>query len=156
MNHEKHLSNAIRYATTSPDPRTQNSALIYHDNKLLAADVNRFTDYAADFPARWERPYKDFYVEHAERNAIYQAARVGRMLLSAVMYAPFASCSDCARGIIQTGIKTLVRYPFEVPERWHESTRLGDLMLRESGIQIIELAPKVGVELMFNGQAIDI
>jgi dCMP deaminase len=110
----------------------------------------------ADFPARWEPEYKYTYVEHAERNAIYSAAKVGKMLLSTVMYAPFASCSDCARGIIQCGIKTLVRYPFEVPERWRESTRMGDLMLRESGIQIIELTPTVGVELRFNGQNLEL
>jgi len=130
--------------------------LIYKDDKLVSADVNRFTDYMADFPARWEPEYKYTYVEHAERNAIYSAAKVGKMLLSTVMYAPFASCSDCARGIIQCGIKTLVRYPFEVPERWRESTRMGDLMLRESGIQIIELTPTVGVELRFNGQNLEL
>jgi dCMP deaminase len=156
MNHDKNLARAIRYATTSPDPNTQNAALIYKDDKLVSADVNRFTDYMADFPARWEPEYKYTYVEHAERNAIYSAAKVGKMLLSTVMYAPFASCSDCARGIIQCGIKTLVRYPFEVPERWRESTRMGDLMLRESGIQIIELTPTVGVELRFNGQNLEL
>jgi dCMP deaminase len=156
MDHEKNLARAIRYATTSPDPRTQNAALIYKDDKLLAADVNRFTDYVADFSARWEPEYKYTYVEHAERNAIYSAAKLGKALLSAVMYAPYASCSDCARGIIQSGIRTLVRYPFESSERWRESTRLGDLMLRESGIEIIELTPQVGVELKFNGQTINL
>lgn len=130
--------------------------MIYKEDKFVAADVNRFTDYINDFPARWEPEYKYSYVEHAERNAIYQAAKLGRALLSTTMYAPYASCSDCARGIIQSGIKTLVRYPFEVPERWFESTRFGDLMLQESGIQIIELKPTVGVELKFDGKILDL
>ena len=57
---------------------------------------------------RWQRPQKYWYVEHAERNAIYAAARCGHALESCKIYVNQSIvCCDCARGIIQTGIKTV-------------------------------------------------
>jgi len=155
MNHEYNLASAIRLATFSPDPVTQTAALIYKDDDLISADFNRFPNGVNEFDYRWQED-KYFYVEHAERNAIYKAARIGRATLGATMYAPYAACHDCARSIIQAGITTLVHYPFEVPERWQKSIKIGSLMLREALVNVIELKPDVGVELRFNGQKVEI
>jgi len=62
--------------------------------------------------SRWERPLKYDYVEHAERNAIYNAVRVGISLkdCTAYMYStiPGGPCTSCAKGLMQSGIKEIV------------------------------------------------
>ena len=57
---------------------------------------------------RHDRPMKYKWTEHAERNAIYNAARVGIPLEGCRMYLPWYPCMDCARAIIQTGITELI------------------------------------------------
>jgi dCMP deaminase len=44
------------------------------------------------------------WTEHAERNAIYNAARIGTKLEGCKIYIPWFPCMDCARAIVQTGI----------------------------------------------------
>lgn len=62
-----------------------------------------------DVEQRHERPIKYSWFEHAERNAIYNAARIGTSLLGSRAYiTSLCPCCDCARGIIQAGIKTIV------------------------------------------------
>jgi dCMP deaminase len=55
-----------------------------------------------------ERPLKYFYTEHAERNAIYNATRIGVSLDDCWMFSTHFPCPDCTRGIIQSGISRLV------------------------------------------------
>lgn len=59
---------------------------------------------------RHVRPAKYMWTEHAERNAIYNAARIGVSLVGARMYLPWFPCVDCARAIVQSGIVELVAY----------------------------------------------
>ncbi|WP_246710353.1 deoxycytidylate deaminase [Martelella soudanensis] len=47
---------------------------------------------------------KFFWIEHAERNAIYNAARSGAALAGCTIYVNRFPCADCARAIIQSGI----------------------------------------------------
>src|SRR4249919_3629015 len=61
-----------------------------------------------DINSRYERPLKYLWTEHAERNAIYQAARNGIALEGCTMYVPWFPCMDCARAIVQSGISRLV------------------------------------------------
>jgi dCMP deaminase len=61
-----------------------------------------------DVESRHERPSKYRWTEHAERNAIYNAARVGIPLDGCRMYLPWFPCMDCARAVIQSGITELI------------------------------------------------
>lgn len=61
--------------------------------------------------ARWERPIKYSYVEHAERNAIYNAARHGVSLDGAKVYMnfePTCMCEACTRALIQVGVTEVI------------------------------------------------
>jgi dCMP deaminase len=64
-----------------------------------------------DVPCRHEQPQKYAWAEHAERNAVYNAASRGIPLLGATLYlggeVPFP-CADCARAVVQTGITAVV------------------------------------------------
>ena len=53
---------------------------------------------------RSARPEKYIWTEHAERNAIYSAARTGIPLRNCTIYVTSMPCCDCARAIIQSGI----------------------------------------------------
>jgi len=87
---------------------------------------------------RYERPAKYFFTEHAERNAIYNAARCGIPLKDCRIYIPWFPCHDCARGIIQSGINHVILDKSfddsELKERWKESWDYARIMLDEAEI----------------------
>jgi len=56
----------------------------------------------------YEKPFKTLLFEHAERNAIYNLARVGVSGIGCRMYATKHPCVECARGIIQSGIAEII------------------------------------------------
>ena len=89
-----------------------------------------------DIKERHERPAKYFWTEHAERNAIYNAASTGVPLSECTAYTTLFPCADCARAMIQSGIKTVVTY---TPD-WNDSKwQFGEVrdMLEEAGMKII-------------------
>ena len=93
---------------------------------------------------RWNRPHKYLFIEHAERNAIHNAARTGVSLLGATMYFNWepCPCNECAKAVIQAGIKKLVGYDRKFPgkgDQWDESLRVSRAMLREAGVDIVEI-----------------
>jgi len=59
-------------------------------------------------PARLERPAKYLWIEHAERNAICNAARAGTATAGCTLYVELMPCMDCARAVVQAGITEVV------------------------------------------------
>lgn len=94
---------------------------------------------------RWTRPIKYDFTEHAERNAIFNAARTGTSLLGSICVVTLFPCCDCARGIIQSGARMLVTLdPFinvdqEALERWGNKWKISIEMLNEAGVEIYYL-----------------
>ena len=74
--------------------------------KIVSTGYNSFPRGIDDNVAeRQERPEKYFWFEHAERNAIYNAARIGVSTKGCTMFLTCdIPCADCARGIINAGI----------------------------------------------------
>ncbi len=94
---------------------------------------------ASDEDERFDRSSgeKFFWIEHAERNAIYNAARSGAELAGCTLYVNRFPCADCGRGIIQSGITCVVCPP--VPEAdgaLDHSFQVSAKMLLEAGILI--------------------
>ncbi len=90
--------------------------------------------------ARFDRESgeKFFWIEHAERNAIFNAARVGAALDGCVIVVNRFPCADCARAIIQTGIREVVSPP--IPENdgaLDHSFQVSAVMFREAGVLVI-------------------
>ena len=88
---------------------------------------------------RWQRPVKYKWVEHAERNAIYTAAREGVRLAGCKIYVNQSIvCCDCAKGIIQTGIKTVVvpDKPWPGSGNFDEDVEIVSQMFREAGVEM--------------------
>ena len=51
---------------------------------------------------------KYLWVEHSERNAIYNAGRNGVSVIGCTLYVNWLPCEDCARAMIQSGISEVV------------------------------------------------
>lgn len=116
--------------------------------QILGRACNTFTSGITSTPERLERPLKYELVEHAERGALYDMLKHGRaMPRNAVMVAPWAACTDCARAIVCSGINVLVRHSDVMrrsPERWLDSIVLADEILKSGGVDIHEFSGAVG------------
>lgn len=79
---------------------------------------------------------------HAEQNAIYNAAQIGLSLKGSTLYVPWHPCVDCAKAIIQAGVREVVGYKpdFEEP-RWGDLFRLADEMMAEAGVRVRFIEP---------------
>jgi dCMP deaminase len=94
-------------------------------------------------PARWERPIKYKYVEHAERNAIYNCALNGCSLKGSICVVSMFPCVDCCRGLIQCGVKCVVsltpNYSKELMDRWKPDWDISRQMFQEKGVELVFL-----------------
>lgn len=102
---------------------------------------------------------KYFWMEHAERNAIYNAARRGTVLKGCKLYVPWTPCADCARGIIQCGISDVIIhkngqdfYDKNTNGRWIEDNKRTIQMFEEAGVKVSYLeCDVVQPEIYMNG-----
>lgn len=92
-----------------------------------------------DVPERHERPAKYKWFCHAERNALDMTLIPD--LTGCIMFVTLSPCSNCAQGIVQKKIATvIVDEPGSienVPAHWREDMDVGLEMLREAGVEII-------------------
>lgn len=97
-------------STKSKDKTTHYGAVVVGpDNEVRSVGYNSFPrDINDDVLSRQERPEKYFWIEHAERNAINNAALVGIPLKGCKLYTNGIPCAECARSIIQSGIKEVI------------------------------------------------
>lgn len=103
---------AILSAQRSKDEHTQVGACLVNDhNKILSVGYNGMPTGCDDDDMPWEREgdplhTKYFYVCHAELNAILNYG--GGSLDGARVYVTLFPCNECAKAIIQAGIKRIV------------------------------------------------
>jgi dCMP deaminase len=84
---------------------------------------------------RHKRPDKYLWTEHAERNAIFQAARIGTPLEGCTMYLPWFPCMACARAVVQVGIARLVATrPDTSDPQWGEEFEAALALLKEANM----------------------
>ena len=126
----------------SKDTNTNIGAvLVGENNQIISTGYNSFpAGIKDDVPARFERPEKYFWFEHAERNAIYNAAKSGVSTNGATIYLSCSCpCADCARAIINSGVKTVWMQKGDTtsnPQKWEEHSKRSLEMFNESGILI--------------------
>ena len=98
----------------SKDPNTQVGACIVgEDNRILSMGYNGFPNGCSDEEFPWERDgdvleTKYAYVTHSELNAILNYRGGNGGLAGAKLYVSLFPCNECAKAIIQSGIKTIV------------------------------------------------
>ena len=103
---------AILAAQRSKDPNTQVGAcIVSNDNRILSIGYNGAPNGFNDDEFPWARVGKNLetkypYVCHAELNAILN--NKGSNLEGATIYVDLFPCNECAKAIIQCGIKEIV------------------------------------------------
>ena len=97
----------------SKDPNSQVGAcIVSSDNKILSMGYNGFPMGCSDDEFPWAREGEDeldkkyLYVTHSELNAILNYR--GGSLEGAKLYVSLFPCNECAKAIIQAGIKTVI------------------------------------------------
>ena len=141
----------------SDDPSTEVGAVVVRKGEVLVSGVNHMPARSLCFDkANLERPYKYKLIEHAERDAVYTAARCGVALDGSVMFAPWAACSDCARAIVLSGIDHVVAHYQAIeqtPKRWKEEIEIGLLIFDAAGVSYVLFDGNIGgVENLFDGK----
>ena len=123
-------------ATRSKDESTKLGCVIVGpDMEIRSTGYNSFPRGVHDDVAeRQQRPLKYLWIEHSERNAIYNAARMGTGLKNCVLYCPWLPCPDCARAIVQSGIVGVVVESVHVPARWKENMDVAKQILMEAKV----------------------
>ena len=104
------MSLAHLSAMRSKDPNTQVGAcIVSQEHKILSMGYNGFPTGCSDDEFTWEREGEDnkyFYSTHSELNAILNYR--GGSLEGASIYVTLFPCNECAKAIIQSGIREVV------------------------------------------------
>ncbi len=144
---------ALLAAQRSKDPNTQVGACIVdEDRRILSTGYNGFPHGCSDDEFPWNRDEslgetKYPFVVHAELNAILNAS--GKQLYGSTVYVALFPCNECAKAIIQSGIKEVVY----LSDKYHNtpSTIASRRMLTASGVKLTQLKPtKAQLVLSFN------
>ena len=128
----------------SKDPSTKVGAILLAPGSLQVLSLGyngmpRRIDEAV--AARWERPAKYRYVEHAERNALFNACRHGTPVEGSVAVITLFPCCDCARALIQSGVAEVVApAPDMADARWGADFAVAMEMFVESGTALVLLS----------------
>lgn len=128
----------------SKDPNTQVGAcIVSRDNKILSMGYNGFPNGCSDDDFPWNRDGDDplcnkyFYSTHSELNAILNYR--GGSLENAKIYVTLFPCNECAKAIIQCGIKEIV-YSCD-KYNGTPSVTASKRMLSAAGVKITEYKP---------------
>lgn len=130
---------AAQVSTRSKDRSTKVGCVIVGpDNEIRSTGYNSFPRGIDDHnEARHERPEKYLWTEHAERNAIYNAARVGTPLKGCRAYLPWFPCMDCARALVQAGIIEVISYEPETDNhKWSSDFARAKVLFGEAGLAV--------------------
>jgi len=125
-------------ASRSTDDSTKCGCVIVDPktHRQVAMGYNGFPRKVQERAERKKRPEKYFFTEHAERNAIYNASQ---SLEGCEAYVTGPPCSDCARGLIQVGIKAVYipevhNFLGRTDDTWVKHCEIALEMFRESGV----------------------
>lgn len=118
----------------SKDPNTQVGAcIVSSDNKILSMGYNGFPIGCSDEEFPWSREAegldsKYLYSTHSELNAILNYR--GGSLDGAILYVSLFPCNECAKAIIQAGIREVV----------YDSDKYGDTVSTQASKRMLSAA----------------
>jgi dCMP deaminase len=123
--------------------RRVGAVIVGPDREIRSTGFNGFPrGVRDDIPERHSRETgaKYLWSSHAERNAIYNAARIGVSVKGCVMYVPWYPCIECAKAIIQSGICEVVAYAPDLSERkWGPEFSLSAEMFHEANVNVRQI-----------------
>ena len=135
---------AVLAGKRSKDPATQVGACIVDcENKILSQGYNGLPVGCSDDDFPWDREgelleTKYPYVVHAELNAILNAR--GSNLYGAKIYVALFPCNECAKAIIQSGIKEVIYLSDKYSDT--DIVKASKKLLNSAGIKLTKLEAK--------------
>ena len=138
---DRYMAMAKEVAEWSKDPNTKVGAVaVGSKGQILSQGYNGFPRGILDIDERLNvRETKYRYVVHAEMNVIYNATYSGVSLDGAKLYVyGLPVCNECAKGIIQVGIKEVyvAQDCIDLRPHWFESYQQTLDMFNEVGIKV--------------------
>jgi len=130
---------AMLAAKRSKDPNTQVGAcIVSQDNIIISTGYNGMPKGCSDDEYPWERVGEDTkypYVVHAELNAVLNAN--GRDLRGSKLYVALFPCNECAKAIIQSGVKEV----YYLSDKYADSlaTMASKRMMDSAGVKYTQL-----------------
>ena len=143
---------AMLAARRSKDPNTQVGAcIVSKDNIIISTGYNGLPNGCSDDEYPWDRQGEETkypYVVHAELNAILNAN--GRDLRGSRLYVALFPCNECAKAIIQAGVKEVLYLSDKYAQT--PATLASKRMLDSAGVTYRQLYPSTGkIVLDFEG-----
>jgi len=135
-------------ALRSKDPSTQVGACIVDENKkIVGIGYNGLPIGLSDDEFPWEREgdfinSKYAYVVHAELNAILNAPRTVR---GCTLYVSLFPCNECAKAIVQSGIKEIVYEDDKYADT--DAVKVSKRILKKAGVSFRKTDHCVNVDL---------
>jgi len=157
----KSISSYLKYTyeladTLSHDPVTRIGSMLLLPNMTKVTGTNQISpslvngtpiDEIRQLPIV-ERPQKYFYMEHAERNSIFDAQKESVDVSSCIMFCPMFACADCARVIANSGTKLIIGHEIGMKRmlspKWRESIEAGNIILDSAGINRVYYPHLIG------------
>jgi dCMP deaminase len=100
---------ATLVASRSIDPNTKHGCVaITQDGSILSTGYNGPPRGVNDSSIPLTRPQKYIFMEHSERNCIYNAARIGVPLKGCIFYVTGIPCRECFRAMFQVGASKVI------------------------------------------------
>ena len=135
-------------ALRSKDPNTQVGAAIVDENhRVVSVGYNGFPTGVSDDEFPWSREgdvltSKYAFVVHAELNAILNSQRSVR---GCTIYVSLFPCNECAKAIIQSGIKKIV---YESDKYNGVDTNIASKrMLKAAGVELIRISNTISIHV---------
>lgn len=137
MTPDELMDAAIAAARLSPNRVRKVGALLVPLHGQALSACNTFPRGIHDTDHRHLGNGRLVWMEHAERNAIFAAARAGLATEGASLTSTFFPCIDCARAIVQSGIRHVHTLPPELADPvWGESFVHSRVILEEGGVKL--------------------
>jgi dCMP deaminase len=134
------LERAVAAAAASPNQIRRVGAVLVTAGTEIAA-CNTFPPGIKNLPERAVGENRFIWLEHAERTALFEAAKRGLATDGSMLVSTYFPCTDCARAMVLAGVKTVAtpRPEFDDPV-WGESFRTSAAILSEGAVKVIYLA----------------
>jgi len=152
------LKDCYNYAAKSNHPSTHTAALLVEEDKIILRGKNVLPPKVKKLKERFEGDNKHNYLNHAERDVIYKAAKKGVKTEGLTMVMPWLPCIPCANAIISSGIKQLIVHKQMIEktrEGWQEELKNAIQIMKEAGIKIIAYDGIIGVKAYMHSQEWD-
>lgn len=140
----------------SDDPSTRVGAVFVDDNYQILSIGCNHSPYSMRLNNKPERQrelltnklnetgkkMKYPWIEHAERNAIFNAEKNGTILTNSICITTLVPCIDCTRAILSVGVKQIYTFVPEGESKWIKDYAISKKLIDEANIPVTILTIK--------------